>query len=353
MFQTLTSLFCAARDDTAPDVGIDVESGHRAVVCRKDEARNPTRLNLRRHTSVGIWFSALNKTTSSLADGHIVGLAVVVDEFEVGVVVVVGVAEPKAGLIADARARGATSHHVTVTNQSTYLSCQILFDLLNQGAQQEVFFGGPLPDYTGPADFLEHQDRVQGLEASSLALIKRLDLAMKIVDSEESAVDDFAAELLRAMRYETEQTVIRTRKNIRLNMCGEQVHAKTDICVLDADSEILLLAQEDKSHINPQDPEPLLVAEAIAAFQANNAIRVNDLFLEPLESVVLPGITMSGTFPRFYKIRVTTELNYCVRHGLYPSTETIIYRHTPRVPRRRTDGMRPLGVSSSMTAKGD
>jgi hypothetical protein len=207
---------------------------------------------------------------------------------------------------------------------------------------QEAFFEGPLPAYTGPAGFLQHQDRVQGLDASSLALIKRLDLAMKIMEGEESAVDDFAAELLRSMGYETEETVIRTRKNIRFTMCGEQVYAKTDVCVLDAASEILLLVQEDKTHINPQDPEPQLIAEAIGAFQSNNLKRVNDLFVDPLQTMVIPGITMTGTFPKFYKIKVTKDLDHCVQYGQFPAVQTIVYRHTPRVPRRRSDGMRPL-----------
>ena len=84
------------------------------------------------------------------------------------------------------------------------------------------------------------------------------------------------------------------------------------------------------------------MAEAIAAFQENNAKRVNDLFLEPLEMQVILGITMVGTFPRFYKITVTADLDHCVRFGQYPETQTVVYRHTPRVPRRRSDGMRPL-----------
>ena len=207
---------------------------------------------------------------------------------------------------------------------------------------QHAFFGGPLPAYAGPAGFVQHEGRVQGLDATSLALVKRLDLAAKIIEGEESAVDDFAAELLRAMGYETEQTVIRTRKNIRLLMCGQQVHAKTDVCLLDADSEILLLVQEDKTHMSATDPEPQLVAEAVAAFQTNNAIRVNDLFLPPLQRRVFPGITMVGTFPRFYKITITSDLDLSIRQGFYPPTETIVHRHTPRVPRRRSEGMRPL-----------
>ena len=207
---------------------------------------------------------------------------------------------------------------------------------------QDTFFNGPLPAYTGPAGFVQHEDRVQGLDSASLALIKRLDLAMKVMDGEESAVDDFAAELLRVLGYETERTVVRTRKNIRLSMCGQQVYAKADVCILDVDSELLLLVQEDKSHINPADPEPQLIAEAIAAFQENNKNRVNNLFVDPLKSQVFPGITMVGTFPRFYKVTVTTDLDMCVRGGTYPAAETIVERHTPRVPRRRSDGMRPL-----------
>ncbi|KAK0187508.1 hypothetical protein F5146DRAFT_1059018 [Armillaria mellea] len=124
-------------------------------------------------------------------------------------------------------------------------------------------------------------------------------------------------------------------------MCGQDVYAKTDVCLLDIESLVLLLVQEDKSHIQPMDPEPQLIAEAIAAFQENNKQRAW-LFLDPLPVQVLPGITMVGTFPAFYKIAVTSELDRCIRHGQYPATQTIVYRHTPRVPRRRSDGMRPL-----------
>jgi hypothetical protein len=209
--------------------------------------------------------------------------------------------------------------------------------------EEEVFFGSPLPAYTGPADFVQYENRVHGrLDPSSLALIKRLDLAMKVMEGEESVVDDFAANLLMTLGYETDQTVIRTRKDIRFDICGQQVFAKTDICIMDVDSEIILLVQEDKSHISLMDPEPQLVAEAIAAFQTNNANRENNLFLEPLQSRVFAGITMIGTFPRFYKITVTADLDLCVRSGTYPTAQTIVHRHTPRVPRRRSDGMKPL-----------
>ena len=217
---------------------------------------------------------------------------------------------------------------------------------------EETFFDGPLPAYKGPAGFIQRKgpigvfqqdERIDGLDKSSLALIKRLDLAINITGGEESAVVDFAAEVLRAMDYEAETMTVCTRKDIRFIMCGEPVYAKTDVFVLDLLSEILLLVQEDKSHIRPQDPESQLIAGAIATFQFNNAKRVNDfLFQDPLPTMVIPGITMTGTFPKFYKIKVTADLDRCVRYGQFPTVKTIVYRHTPRVPGRRSDGMRPL-----------
>jgi len=51
---------------------------------------------------------------------------------------------------------------------------------------------------------------------------------------------------------------------------------------------------------------------------------------------------MIGTFPRFYKIKITEELDQGVRFAHYPAMKTVIERHTPRVPRRRSDGMRSL-----------
>ena len=61
----------------------------------------------------------------------------------------------------------------------------------------------------------------------------------------------------------------RTHADILLTICREQRHAKTDVCIVDSD-DILLLVQEDKRHMDLKDPEPQLIAKAIAAFQANN-----------------------------------------------------------------------------------
>jgi hypothetical protein len=47
-----------------------------------------------------------------------------------------------------------------------------------------------------------------------------------------------------------------------------------------------------------------LTAEAIRAFQENNAKRVNVLFFKPLEDAGDPRNNLAGTFPRLYKITV-------------------------------------------------
>ena len=65
----------------------------------------------------------------------------------------------------------------------------------------------------------------------------------------ESAVDDFAAHLLKMIRYDQPNSLIRQRKDIPLYMCGSNVRAKADVCVVDYSPEnkgIFFLMQEDK-----------------------------------------------------------------------------------------------------------
>ncbi|KAI0001089.1 hypothetical protein BJV77DRAFT_972451 [Russula vinacea] len=154
-----------------------------------------------------------------------------------------------------------------------------------------------------PCRFSAKRNCVEELDASSLALMKRLDIVMTITEDEkESAVNDFAAELLRVMGYEARSTIVRRRKRMRLLMCGEQVYAETDVC-------------DKSSHTGikpPQDPEPQL---------SNNAKRVNDLYWIHCRRWSFREYNV-GTFPRFYKIKVTADLDHCVRHGLYPTTRT-------------------------------
>ncbi len=59
----------------------------------------------------------------------------------------------------------------------------------------------------------------------------------------------------------------------------------------------------------------------------------------------MPGITMVGTAPTFYKIPVTKDLLQHVAQGTYPPDPTHVTFCQPPVPRparRYSEGMKPL-----------
>ena len=168
--------------------------------------------------------------------------------------------------------------------------------------------------------------------------------AMSIPPGEESAVDDFAAHLLALLGYDAANRFIRQRKDIPLFMCGGQTHAKTDVCVVDRNLGILLLVQEDKRHLEEVDPEPQLIAAAIAAFQHNNT-RLQRIGVQPIQAKAIPGITMIGSTPTFYKITITQDLVDAVETAQYPANPTIVHKLIPPVDdlaRLNQNGMKPL-----------
>ncbi|KAL5480517.1 hypothetical protein ACEPAI_1787 [Sanghuangporus weigelae] len=122
-------------------------------------------------------------------------------------------------------------------------------------------------------------------------------------------------------------------------------HTQTDVCIMDDNDEIRLLVQEDKRHMDGTDPEPQLIAEAIAACAANNQTRVRTLSLPPPLYKVMPGITLTGTTPAFYKTPVSNDLVVAVQGCVYPQQETVVRVHIPALPRparRWSEGMKPL-----------
>ncbi|KAF8329841.1 uncharacterized protein EI90DRAFT_3145889 [Cantharellus anzutake] len=106
-------------------------------------------------------------------------------------------------------------------------------------------------------------------------LIAYLDLAMK-PGKGETGVVDFSVELFRLLGYVHRERLARRRADLPLLICGENRHAKTDVCVVDGtQNDILLLVQEDKMLAlrKPVNARAQLVAAAIAAFNENNAQR--------------------------------------------------------------------------------
>src|SRR6266404_4047022 len=176
--------------------------------------------------------------------------------------------------------------------------------------------------------------------------LQTMEAAMNPEPNEESALDVFALILFRILRYANmgSRRFSRTRKNLHFMSCGEERIAKTDVCIMDI-CRIFLLVQEDKRRLGGPNPEPQLIAQAIAAFTMNNDTRVRLFMEDPLVSSIIPGITMMGTMPTFYKIEVTRDLVYAVQFGVYPEQETIVYAHQPKVLRttnRYVEGMMPL-----------
>ena len=141
----------------------------------------------------------------------------------------------------------------------------------------QTFFGLPvLPQPTVDQELLQIQDANLVADERNAELINLLDLAM-VPGSEESAVDDFAVVLFRALGY-LGRMVARTRKDIPFLICGKWRHAKTDVCIVDcSQNDIMMLVQEDKrfsvTETATTEAEAQLVAEAIAAFSYNNEAR--------------------------------------------------------------------------------
>ncbi|KAF4618186.1 hypothetical protein D9613_011670 [Agrocybe pediades] len=219
-------------------------------------------------------------------------------------------------------------------------------DISTERQDAATFFEvNPLPEPHVPADMLNALEAEDTTNLDAFRTISAMDLAMYQVPLEESAVDDFAVRLFDILGYTSREVVLRTRKDIELVICGASMHAKTDVCLLRNRSEIILLVQEDKRHLeNRGDAEAQLIAKAIAAFQSNNKKRVL-AGLDPVQHSLMPGIVMIGTAPIFYKIPVTENLANAVTYGIFPQAPTIVHFHVPTIPRphrRLSEGMKPL-----------
>jgi hypothetical protein len=81
---------------------------------------------------------------------------------------------------------------------------------------------------------------------------------------------------LEKLGYDDGGRIIFIRLALPFLICGVSSFAQTDVCVMD-DNEVLLLVQEDKRLLSLKDPEPQVVAEAIAAYALNNKVRVTAL----------------------------------------------------------------------------
>jgi hypothetical protein len=192
----------------------------------------------------------------------------------------------------------------------------------------DQFYGQPLPAVESLNSFdpnlLSATLGTQGLSDETFRLLQYLDLASRANSGQESAVDDFAKEILRTLGYEKRGLLLRSRYALPLLISGDPNRsAQTDVSLVQGSSTILLVVREDKTAISVRNPEPQVIAEAIATFQWNNNIRAN--LVEPeLDSMTIPCLTMIGTRPIFYLVPVTRELSDAVAEAQYPSSPTVV-----------------------------
>ncbi|KAF9061377.1 hypothetical protein BDP27DRAFT_1488558 [Rhodocollybia butyracea] len=163
-----------------------------------------------------------------------------------------------------------------------------------------------------------------------------VDEATERTEPEDSVITDFAFALFRSLGYTHRPLVACGPDELEFLSCGEKKSAALDLSIIDHNSnDIILVVQEDKQ---------LPATAAIAAFQDMNSRRRLG-GLEPLDSKVIPGIIMAGTFPTFFKIHVTQELNSGVMTGTLPDAPTVVTGHVPVIPRpnrKLSEGMKCL-----------
>ncbi|KAJ7668033.1 hypothetical protein B0H17DRAFT_226209, partial [Mycena rosella] len=193
--------------------------------------------------------------------------------------------------------------------------------------------------------FSTTEDRINAPDDDTYRLLHFLDLAHMPKVGQAAAVDLFTEKLLTKLEYAEGRRIIMIQQVLPLFICGSSCSAQTDVCVLDSNGS-LLLVQAAKRLDNNADPEPQVIAEAIAAFQRNNFIRERELHLPVLDQMVIPAMTMHGTLPTFYKITVTAALDAAVKTGVFPAAATTVYRHIPWLPRRNSEGMKNLANRS-------
>ena len=207
-----------------------------------------------------------------------------------------------------------------------------------------TFFGHPrLPEpNVTPKEVLEVAEPDGAATEDGARLLRYLH---KATDPEARCIVDFAKWLFEETCQYLGRTDIFSRETIPLTVCREVKETMASITIVNDALQYLMVLQEGGSRIGGADPEPLLIAEAIAAFAMNNEIRENKLGLPPLQSGVIPGITLKGTSPTFYKIPVTVDLVTAVAEGRFPEDETVVHAYVPELPRpdrREIEGMKPL-----------
>ena len=110
----------------------------------------------------------------------------------------------------------------------------------------------------------------QGLSEKTYRLLQYLDLSSRAISDQESAVHDFARGILRAREYEERDFLLQTCYAIPLSINGTPNRsAQMDVCLVHGSSSAIVIPLVQTT----VDPDPQIIASAIATFQYNNRIR--------------------------------------------------------------------------------
>jgi hypothetical protein len=165
----------------------------------------------------------------------------------------------------------------------------------------------------------------QELGIETIRLLNKMEDAMDNTEgANEFAVNIFSLVLFESIGYTRQHKHLRAQLSLPFGM---ETVAKPDFCLRRA-NKLILFVQEDKAHLSGDDPQPQVVAEAIAAFKYNNALR-SQLGMPQLDNDVIHAITMVGTRPTFYKVNTSIGLIDAVQNCTYPDDDTIIHPPVP------------------------
>ncbi|KII91930.1 hypothetical protein PLICRDRAFT_526262 [Plicaturopsis crispa FD-325 SS-3] len=193
----------------------------------------------------------------------------------------------------------------------------------------------PPPTPRVPAGVLTALTCEEAADGSTFEFIRLMELAAMRSPKHESAVRDFTSHLLHTMGYldgksKEQWGVVQKHHVIQFTACDMTVDATPDVCIIDRSGCVRLLVREDRGVDDEHgqfDPEPKVIADAIAAFSRNDHQRRHHLGVPRLEEETIAAFTMDGIVPTFYKATITLDLLDGVHHGKFPRNATKILRH--------------------------
>ena len=144
-------------------------------------------------------------------------------------------------------------------------------------------------------------------------------------------LNNFAYKTMALLGFGKHRAAIIPHLAIPLTICGKTDPVQPDLCLVHTHERFILLVHVNNM-TNAVNMEAQAIAGAIAAFQFNNDRR-RECHLDPLNAMIIPCVTMTGTRPDFYLVPVTTSLSNAVITSRRPTARTRVL-HCPTIETR-------------------